>query len=124
MGTSRFRKWLAYQKAMRLADSIYRMTATFPSEERFSLIDQMRRSSRSVCANLAETYGRRKYAKYYKSKLSDCITENFETQVWLDIALSNHYIAEDQYNRYIQASEEVGKLLTYMQNNYTQFATK
>jgi four helix bundle protein len=113
---------MAYQKALALANSIFRMTATFPKEERFSLIDQIRRSSRSVCANLGEAYGRRNYAKYYQSKLADCVTENFETQVWLDIALSNKYITETHYEVYLLASEEVGRLLTYMQKNYKQFS--
>jgi four helix bundle protein len=100
------------------------MTATLSKDERFSLIDQIRRSSRSVCANSGEAYGRRKYKKYYYAKLADCIAENYEIRVWLDIALNNRYITEPHYEPYIRASEEVSKLLCYMENNYTQFASR
>lgn len=124
MASSRFRDWLAYKKAFALSSSIHRMLAYFPKHERYNLCDQMSRSSSSVCANLAECYGRRGRPKYFQAKLEDCITENLEVQVWFDMALDRNYINREQYERYIEASEEVGKLLTYMKRNPQQFMSR
>ncbi|PPK87819.1 four helix bundle protein [Neolewinella xylanilytica] len=121
MQSSKFRRWLGYQKALRLCRSIERLTYTFPRREERRLSDQIIRSSRSVCANLAEAYGRRAYPKHFTAKVTDCITENYETQVWLDIALDSQYLATAHYHSYILASEEVGKLLSYMLRNPGQF---
>ena len=121
MANSGFRSLLAYQKSFSLASSIWRMTKFFPKEERYSLTDQIRRSSRSVAANLAEGYGRRDYPKHFVSKLADCISENYETQVWLDFALDSGYIKKEVHEKYIEASEEVGKLLSYMVANPGKF---
>jgi four helix bundle protein len=100
------------------------MTIHFPKEERFSLIDQIRRSSRSVAANLAEAYGKRCYPKHFRSKLTDSIAENFETQTWLDFALEFDYIAKDTHQRYTEAAEEVGKLLSYMERNSGRYVAR
>lgn len=124
MHSSSFRTLAAYQKSFSLATSISRMARTFPKEERYSLTDQIRRSSRSVAANLAEAYGRRLHPKYFVSKLADCVSENYETQCWLDFALSEAYITEEHYQQYIEASEKVGKLLTYMSNHPEKFLRK
>lgn len=112
--SSGFRSLAAYQKSFLLASSIHRMTLTFPKEERYSMSDQVRRSSRSVSANLAESYGKRRYPKHFVSKLTDCASENYETQSWLDFALDAKYITPNTYDAYIRKSEEVGKLLSYM----------
>ena len=122
MAVSGFRTWIAYQRAFTLAVSIRRLTKTFPDAEKYRLTDQIIRSSRSICANLAEAFGRRQYPKHYKSKLGDCVTENFETQVWLDFALEEGYMSEDHYSRYIEASENLGRLLSYMGRNHRQYA--
>ncbi|WP_116107720.1 four helix bundle protein [Lewinella sp. IMCC34191] len=121
MHTSGFRTWAAYRKAFVQARSVYRISANFPRVE-YSMIDQIRRSSRSVCANLAEVYGVRSYPRHYRSKLSIAIAENYETQVWLDFAFDTKYIDKNQYRELCQLSEEVGKLLTYMLNNPARFA--
>jgi four helix bundle protein len=81
-----------YQAAFGVAMDIYKLSKSFPSEEKFSLTDQVRRSSRSVCANLAEAFRKRRYPKNFVSKLSDCEAEAAETQVWLDFALSCKYL--------------------------------
>ena len=99
---------------------VYRVTGQFPPTER-SFIDQIRRSSRSVCANLGEVYGTRSYPKYYRSKMVIAISENFETQVWLDFALTTKYIDRSQYDECLQLAEEVGRLLTYMTQNPDKF---
>ena len=121
MHTSKFRRWLAYQKAIRLSGSIERLTATFPPKEERRLSDQIIRSSRSVCANLAEAYGRRDYQKHFLAKLTDAVAENYETQVWLDVALDRTYLSLEHYCLYVAASEEVGRLLSYMKRTPTQF---
>lgn len=83
-----FKKLLAYQKAFDLAMSIFEISKSFPKEETYSLISQIRRSSRSVNANMAEAYGKRRYPKHFISKLTDCDGENSETSTWLDYALA------------------------------------
>jgi four helix bundle protein len=87
-----YRKLMAFDKGFSLAMELLAITSKFPVEEKYSLTDQIRRSSRSVCTNLAEGYRRRRYKSYFISKLNDAETENTETQVWLDFALACGYI--------------------------------
>ena len=112
-----YRTLLAYQKAFEVAMEIFEISKSFPPEEKFSLTDQIRRSSRSVCTNLAESYKRRRYKDYFISKLNDSETENAETQVWLDFSIACKYIAQAKYNVLIVKNDEVGKLIWYMINN-------
>ena len=123
MSFSRFKDWAAYSKARSLSATILAVSARFPKEERYSLTDQIRRSSRSVCANLGEAYGKRCYPKHFHAKLTDCAGENFETQVWLDFALDCRYIDAQLHSELTTQSEEIGKLLTYMQRNPAKFLT-
>jgi four helix bundle protein len=102
---------LVYKKAFKLAMDIFEISKSFPKAETYSLTDQIRRSSRSVCANFAEAYQRRKYPSHFISKLTDCDTENAETGVWLEFALACNYIKEDVYKNLIAKKEEVGRLL-------------
>ena len=88
--TSLFRTWAAYQNAFKLADSIFTISRSFPKEEKFSLTDQIRRSSRSVCANLAEATAKRRYPKHFIAKLTDSAGENFETQT--DMVKKNNHV--------------------------------
>lgn len=81
-----FKKLLAYQKAFELSMEIFELSKSFPKEETYSLTDQIRRSSRSVCVNISEAYRKRLYPKHFTSKLTDSDCENSETQVWLDFA--------------------------------------
>jgi four helix bundle protein len=97
-----------YKLAYRQAMEIFEMTKTFPSEEKFSLTSQVRRSSRSVCGNLAEAFRKRRYEKAFVAKLSDSEGESAETQTWLDIASDCGYITQEicdksneQYDRII-----------------------
>jgi four helix bundle protein len=101
-----------YQLAFDVSMEIFELTKKFPKEEKYSLTDQIRRSSRSVCANLAEAFRKRRYPKHFISKLSDCEAEAAETQVWLDFSLACEYIEEEVYNR-LQATYEqiLGKLV-------------
>lgn len=116
-----FRELIVYQKAFKIAMDIFEITKSFPQEEKYSLTDQIRRSSRSVCANIGEAYRKRIYPKHFISKLSDSDSENTETQVWLDFSLSMKYITKEKYKELITSSEEVGKLLNYMINNPEKF---
>ncbi|MCK9452733.1 MAG: four helix bundle protein [Bacteroidales bacterium] len=86
-----------YKLAFQVAVEIYKLSITFPKNETYSLTDQIRRSSRSVCANTAEAFRKRKYPKHFVSKLSDSEAEAAETQVWLDFALEFGYITKAQF---------------------------
>lgn len=116
-----YKQLIAYQKAFNLAIDIFNITKSFPSEEKYSLTSQIRRASRSVCANIAEAYKRRKYKDYFISKLNDCETENSETQVWLDFALAFNYIDATIHQELTNKNNEVGKLIWYMINNPEKF---
>lgn len=112
---------IAYKKGYELAMRVYHISQKFPKEERYSLTDQIRRSTRSVCANIAEAYRRRKYTNYFISKLSDADTENAETQVWIDFSYDCKYITEEEYHLLISLNNETGKLIWYMLNNQEKF---
>ena len=92
-----FRELNVYQGAFEAAAEVFELTKRFPTEERFSLTDQMRRSSRSMCANIAEGWRKRRYPAAFVSKLSDADAEATETQVWLDFALQCGYIAAETH---------------------------
>lgn len=118
-----FKDLLAYQKAFSLSMEIFELTKTFPKEEQYSLTDQVRRSSRSVCANMAEAYRKRRYVNHFISKLTDCDAENSETTVWLDYAFHCEYISSNIHIQLIEKSKEVGKLINYMINNPDKFGS-
>ena len=120
----RFQDLLAYKKSFSIAMRIFEITKTFPKEETYSLTDQIRRSSRSVPATIAEAYRKRIYPKHFYSKLTDSDGENSETQVWLEFALSCKYISETIYQELVSESIEIGKLLNYMLLNPDKFGVK
>ena len=115
MGT--FRDLLVYKKAFGLAMEIFEITRTFPKDEKYSLADQMVRSSRSVCACIGEALRKRGYRAHFIAKISDADMENSETSGWLDFALNCSYIDESTYNRLRLKNEEIGRLLHHMINN-------
>jgi four helix bundle protein len=92
-----FRDLDVYRNAMAAAMRVFELSRTFPAEERYSLTDQVRRSSRSVCANLAEAWRKRRYEAAFVSKLSDAAAEAAETQVWTEIALRSGYWNEKTF---------------------------
>lgn len=116
-----FTNWYAYQKGEELAQQIFLVTQSFPKEERYSLTDQIRRSSRSVCSNLAESQAKRPYPKHFRAKLTDAIGENNETLTWLRFARRCNYIDNARYKELAGLREEIGKLLGYMQKHPEQF---
>lgn len=103
-----------FQTAYQLSLEIFELTKNFPKEEKYSLVDQIRRSSRSVCANIAEAWYKRRYPKLFVNKLTDSAGEAGETEVWIDFSYDHKYINEDQKNRLLEKSSEVGKMLNSM----------
>jgi four helix bundle protein len=106
-----------YQLAFDMAMQIFELSQRFPKEERYSLTDQIRRSSRSVCANLAEAWRKRRYKAAFVAKLSDSEAEAAETQTWIKFAVTCGYLSEDlgadlenNYNRIL------GKLVKIIHN--------
>ena len=106
-----------YKLSFDLAMKIFEVTKRFPKEETYSLTDQVRRSSRSVCSCLAEAHRKRLYPAHFVSKISDADMENAETQTWLDFSLACKYIIHEEHDDLLNLSEQVGNLLNHMMNN-------
>lgn len=105
-----------YQNAIELAMRIFQLTTAFPVEERYSLTDQVRRSSRSVCANLAEAWRKRRYAAAFVSKLSDAETEAAETQVWAELAFRCGYLKRETFLQLDDACDKIiGQVVKMME---------
>jgi four helix bundle protein len=102
-----YKELRVYQDAIELAMEVFEMTKTYPKEERYSLTDQIRRSSRSVCANLAEGWRKRRYRAAFVAKLSDVETEACETQVWLEISKRCKYIDNETEGLLVKRYEKV-----------------
>jgi four helix bundle protein len=117
MGVKSFKETAVYKKAFALAMKIFEITKTFPKEERYSLTDQIRRASRSVCTNLAEAYRKKMYQAHFVSKVTDSDMENSETGVWLDFSLACKYISDEVHRQLSDENEEIGRLLNHMINN-------
>ena len=112
MGASEgFRDLRVYQLAFELAMEIFRLSKSFPQEERFSLTDQIRRSSRSVAANIAEGYRKKQYPKMFVNKMADADGEATETQVWIDFATDCAYFSPSNQARLKSGYEEIGRML-------------
>ena len=103
-----YKELKVYQKAMDLAMEIFHLTKTFPKEEKYSLVDQIRRSSRSVCTNIAEAWRKRRYKAAFIAKLSDAETEACETQVWSEFSLRCEYL---NHEKAIRLDEEYNQVL-------------
>jgi four helix bundle protein len=100
------------------------LSKEWPTDEKYSLTDQIRRSSRSVCANLREAWAKRRYEAHFISKLSDCDGENSETDTWLDYARDCGYIAAEKHAELTMEVVAVGKMLGGMLNNPSPFLLK
>jgi len=116
-----FRDLVVYQKARQLQREIFQLTLTFPKEEKFSLTDQIRRSSRSIGANIAEAWAKRRYEKHFLSKLTDADGEQFETQHWIETALDCEYLNQPQAKTLMTKCEEIGRLLGGMMDKASLF---
>ena len=116
-----FRDLRVYQLAYKLAMDIFRESKSFPKDEKYSLTDQMRRSSRSIAANIAEGFRKRQYSKMFLSKLADADGETAETQVWLDFALDCEYLSKEKHDELLSRYEEIGKMLGAMMSMPEKF---
>jgi four helix bundle protein len=106
-----YRDLLVYQKARELSKDIFDVTSKFPKEEIYSLTDQIRRSSRSVGAQIAEAWAKRRYEKHFVSKLTDADGEQQETQHWLETAFDCGYLTRQQATILLEKCAEIGRLL-------------
>ena len=110
-----------YKLAYKLAMEIFQITRSFPKEEKYSLTDQITRSSRSVTSNLAEAWKKRRYVKMFVSKVVDAAGEAGETEVWLNYSLDCGYITKDKYDYFIEGYDEVNRMLYGMIDKSEKF---
>ena len=112
-----FKELIVYQKAYKLAMEIFEISKDFPKEEKYSLTDQIRRSSRSVTSNIAESWAKKRYLKSFVSKLIDSLGEEYETEVWLDYSRDSKYITILKHDELLKEYDEVRKMLISIINN-------
>src|SRR5262249_38870204 len=115
---------VVYQKAYPMAMEIFHLTKRFPPEERFALVSQIRRSSRSICLNLREAWAKRRYEAHFVSKLPDCGGESNESDTALDFAKDCGFITPKDHQRLVAACNEVRRILGAMLNNPAPFLLK
>ena len=115
---------IVYKKAFDAAMRIFEISKSFPKEERYSLTDQIRRSSRSVCTNLSEAWRKRRYEAVFVNKLSDAGQEAAETQTWLEFSLACNYLNEQTYEKLFQDYEEIFAMLYSMVEKAGAFCNK
>jgi four helix bundle protein len=113
-----------YKRAYALSMEIFELSKTWPAEEKYSLTDQIRRASRSVCANLSEAWAKRRYEAHFISKLTDADGENGETDTWLGYALDCKYLKVADHSRLTKENRAVGSMLGAMLSNPQPFLTK
>jgi four helix bundle protein len=116
-----FRDLEVYKRAFAAAMRIFEMTKNFPNEEKYSLVDQVRRASRSVCTNLAEGWRKRKYPAVFKNKISDSMMEGSETQCWLEFSLACKYIDPQIFTELDQEYEVILAMLNSMERQSEKF---
>ena len=109
-----FRELTVYQKAFEQATGIFEVTKRFPKEEQYSLTDQMRRASRSVCANIGEAWRKKRYVAHVVSKLTDADAEATETMIWLDFSLGCGYLDTKDHAELSVEFDQIGKMLGSM----------
>ena len=118
---SSVRELKVYQLGFDTAMEIFDISKSFPSEEKYSLTDQIRRSSRSVCSNLAEAWRKRKYPAVFINKLTDAEQEASETQTWLEFALKCRYINQETFNVLDEKYEHIFAMLITMERKSESF---
>ena len=109
-----FRDLEVYKRQRELSRKVFLLTKGFPVEERYSLIDQIRRSSRSIGAQIAEAWGKRRYSRHFVSKLTDADAEQLETQHWSMEAFDANYLDQEQFDSVIGLCEEIGRMVNSM----------
>jgi four helix bundle protein len=116
-----FRDLEVYQIAFESAMKIFKVTRTFPAEEKYSITDQIIRSSRSVCSNIGEAWRKRKYRAFFKNKLTDAMSEASETQTWLDFCVACNYINQKVYEELDNIYETIIAKLNAMERKAETF---
>jgi four helix bundle protein len=119
-----FRELEVYKLAREVSKEVFIISKEFPKEERYSLTDQIRRSSRSVGAQIAEAWGKRRYEMHFISKLTDADAEQLETQHWLEVSEESHYIDSVTRDHLLQKCESIGKMLYSMIDKSSTFCLK
>jgi four helix bundle protein len=110
----RFRDLVVYQKAKKVSRAIFEISKGFPKEETYSLTDQIRRASRSIGAQIAEAWAKRRYERHFVSKLTDADAEQMETQHWIDEACDCKYLDTKQAGELLEELMEIGRMLNSM----------
>jgi four helix bundle protein len=113
-----------FQMAFEMTMDIFEISKRFPKEETYSLTDQVRRSSRSVCANIGEGYRKRIYPKSFVSKMADSDGECSETMIHLKCGFCADYISEEDFNYFQNKYDEIGRMLSSMIQNPEKFLPK
>ena len=116
-----FRDLEVYRRAFESAMEIFQLTKEFPNEEKYSLVDQIRRASRSVCANISEAWRKRRYIAVFKNKITDSMQEASETQCWLEFSLACRYIEKDVFDNLDDEYEQIIAMLNSMEMNAAKF---
>ena len=116
-----FRDLIVYQKARQVSRMVFELSKTFPKEETYSMTDQIRRAARSVGAQIAEAWGKRRYDRHFVSKLTDADAEQLETQHWIETACDCNYVSAEQRDRVLELLSEVGRMLHSMIAKADQF---
>jgi four helix bundle protein len=119
-----FRDLEVYKLARQLSKEIFEISMKFPNEEMYSLTDQVRRSSRSVGAQIAEAWGKRRYQKHFVSKLTDAVGEELETQHWIEAAQDCAYLSPETSTGLLEKYDTLGKMLNSMINKSASFCGK
>ncbi len=119
-----FKELEVYRRQRELAKSVFALTRSFPREEQFSLTDQLRRSSRSIGAQIAEAWAKRLYPKHFISKLTDADGEQLETQHWIMEAADCAYLGGTESERLLGLCEEIGRMLGSMMRKAKSFASQ
>lgn len=118
-----YRDLKVYKAAFEFQQALFQVSKGFPKEEMYSLTDQMRRSSRSVGASIAESWSKRRYQAHFLSKLTDADSELQETLHWLRTALACEYLSKKDSIKLADQAAEIGKMLGSMISNHLQFCT-
>lgn len=119
-----YRDLKVYQMAYQLALDVQKVTESFPKEEKYSLTDQIKRSSRSVPANLAEAWKKRMYRKMFVSKIIDAAGEAGETEVWLDFSKDFGYLTNDRYQELMTGYDQINRMLYGMVDKSEKFCRR
>jgi four helix bundle protein len=118
-----FQELNVYKEAIKLQQEIFKLTKNFPKEEVYNLVDQIRRAARSIGANIAEAWHKRRYPAHFVSKLTDADAEQAETQHWLGVCLECEYISKEDFNLLFGECKKIGSMLGAMMSKPEKFCT-